>query len=341
MTRVLHITRDLAPRINGGISVMVRAVLDADPCLDHTFSVVSFDGWRPRRAGLAGPVPEPKIENGARVLRLSHPDHLPIARAFAEAARPEVVAVHHALLWPFGDEVARHAGARTVYWVHVLQAELDKIRGTTTATRSAQAEKTAFQQADEVRCLSRWSADWLRGRGVTNVDVDGSRDRRLTTPLAADGQTRTCSALYAGRFDVAKGTDTWFAAVPNVAEHVPHARFLIAGGMPDSAKIERRWQRRWTPQWADVGDRVSWLGWLDRGELRRQMAQAGVVVVPSRVETFGLVAAEAMAAGAPIVAADCPGLCELLSGYAGATLVPMGDVDALAGAVINVLYGAR
>jgi glycogen(starch) synthase len=64
---------------------------------------------------------------------------------------------------------------------------------------------------------------------------------------------------------------------------------------------------------------------------------ADVVVLPSRYEPFGIVALEAAAAGAPLVASTAGGLAELVvDGETGLSVTP-GDVDAIAGAVRAVL----
>lgn len=61
-----------------------------------------------------------------------------------------------------------------------------------------------------------------------------------------------------------------------------------------------------------VRDRVEFCGAQSRDEVMSAMAGSRVVVIPSRQESFGLVALEAMAAGKPVVAARVGGLPELL-----------------------------
>ncbi len=343
--RVLHLTRDLAPRVNGGISVMVRALIDARTEAGKSGSpahaAISFDAWRPRRGGDPGPEPEALQEAGIAVLRLNHPAWLARAHAFADACAPTVIAVHHAFLWDIGAAIATRTGAGTRYYVHVVQAELDRIRGVASATRSATAEAEALARADQIVCFSAASA------GTVRELVPAATTVVIRVPLLpADMRPRPSASrsggpdgsppfvLYAGRFDIAKGTDVWFEAMAAVATACPDVRFVIAGGMPDSAKIERRWLRRWSPRWQPFAERVELAGWLERADLAEKMAQAAVVVVPSRAETFGLVAAEAMAAGARIVAADCRALVELLAGYDDVRFAPVGDAGALADAVI-------
>jgi glycosyltransferase involved in cell wall biosynthesis len=75
---------------------------------------------------------------------------------------------------------------------------------------------------------------------------------------------------------------------------------------------------------------VRFVGKVGADELAELRANAALAIVPSRAaETFGLAAAEAMAAGVPVVATAVGALPELLDADA---LVTPGDADALAAA---------
>jgi phosphatidylinositol alpha-mannosyltransferase len=77
-------------------------------------------------------------------------------------------------------------------------------------------------------------------------------------------------------------------------------------------------------------------GHVSERALRSELARADVLVAPSlKGESFGLVLAEAMAAGVPVVASDIPGYRDVLAG--GGVLVPPGDAAALASALERLL----
>jgi glycosyltransferase involved in cell wall biosynthesis len=102
-----------------------------------------------------------------------------------------------------------------------------------------------------------------------------------------------------GRLDEAKGIRAFLeAAVPR-----SRARFQVAGDGPDRDAIEAL---------AECHANLEVLGYLPRDQLRERLAASTAVVVPSRwSEVFGLVAAEAMAAGVPALYAPAGGLPEV------------------------------
>lgn len=85
---------------------------------------------------------------------------------------------------------------------------------------------------------------------------------------------------------------------------------------------------------ADVGASVRFTGSVSPGALAAHYAAARLVAVPSRREGFGMVAAEAAAAGRAVVASSVGGLPSIVREGTTGTLVPPGDVAALAAALI-------
>jgi glycosyltransferase involved in cell wall biosynthesis len=81
--------------------------------------------------------------------------------------------------------------------------------------------------------------------------------------------------------------------------------------------------------------RVRRLGWVDAARRRDLLAGAAVFAYPSRYEGFGFPPLEAMAAGVPVVAARAGAVPEIVGD--AAVLVAPDDVDALAGAIGDVL----
>lgn len=86
-----------------------------------------------------------------------------------------------------------------------------------------------------------------------------------------------------------------------------------------------------------VRDRVTFRGYIERAELLSLYATAAVVAMPSRYEGFGYGAAQALCAGAPVVASDRASLPEIVG--EDAPLVSIDDVDAWITALARALAG--
>lgn len=327
--KVLHVTRDFPPRVNGGLSTAVGGLVRALHEARVVQAVVSFDGYRP--SSRPGDAVDAAVENQEpiAVLRVSSPGQLPAARAFARHHRPDVVHVHQAMLWDFASEVA--AGAPRVFSVHLLQRLLRELRGLEEPTRSERDQQRALTEADAVTIPS----EACRAHLPPTV-----RDRAILAPLgvrdheaaqAAVGAPRPpATFLHVARFSDVKGTQQLLEAIPHVTAELPRARFVIAGGLPDNPKADRRWRRRF----AERAPNADLVGWCDAARLGELYASSTVLLVPSWFETFGLSALEAMLHGTPVLASAAGALPELVVPGETGWLVPPRDVSALIEAIV-------
>jgi len=136
-------------------------------------------------------------------------------------------------------------------------------------------------------------------------------------------------ALFLGRLDRQhKGLDYLVAAWRELRESGLSIPLKIAGAGQSEA-----WLREQIAEHA-LGDCIELLGRIE-GEAKTQLLQGcRLLVMPSRQETFGLTALEAMAASRPVVAFDIPHLNEVLDPR-WASLPPLGDTSAFARAVAS------
>ena len=133
--------------------------------------------------------------------------------------------------------------------------------------------------------------------------------------------------LFVGRLADGKGVHELLRAVAQLG---PGTRVRFVGGGPERAALER--------EASALGIPVAFDGPLPPSGVAAAMQHAAVLAMPSTYpEGLGLVALEAMAAGALVVASDIGGIPEsVIDGQTG-WLVPPGDVPALASALADAL----
>jgi D-inositol-3-phosphate glycosyltransferase len=150
------------------------------------------------------------------------------------------------------------------------------------------------------------------------------------------GDRRAPQLLFVGRLQPLKGPDVAVRTLAEVRRVLPDAQLRIVGGTSgNGAGISDPDQLLALAQQLGVADGLVLEDAIDQRTLVHRYRDADVVLVPSRSETFGLVALEAQACGVPVVAADVPGL-EAVVG-AGGTLVAGHDPADHAAAVLAYL----
>lgn len=192
-----------------------------------------------------------------------------------------------------------------------------------------QVLRAACARADAVTACSSVVADDLRKRfGSADVSVvpNGVVLGRATPSRAI--RRDEWIVLAAGRLVDKKGFDLLIRAASALP---PRTRLQIVGEGPERARLERLGD--------DLGmkGRVDFFGRTDAAEVQRLMSQADVVVVPSRVEAFGIVVLEAWASGTPLVATNRGGPAGIVTDGVDGVLADPEDTQALSGALAHVL----
>jgi glycosyltransferase involved in cell wall biosynthesis len=279
------------------------------------------------RGGLdPGEVARAVRESGARVVHAHNllPTFGPRALEAARAAGARVVLHLHnyrlvcavGTCVTGGEDCTRCHGRDTVPGVR-LNCRGDRAEAAVYAAGIARAQRRLVAAADVIAVPSAFARERLLALGAP---LDRDAVRVVPHPLhdlavrSEAGAGR--AVVVAGRLAPEKGVEVAIDAAT-----VAGLPLRIAGDGPQRAALEAR----------ASGRDVLFLGRVDRDGLRHELEGAGLAVVPTRAaETFGLAAAEAMAAGVPVVASRAGALSDLLPEQA---LVPPGDVAALAEAM--------
>ncbi len=203
-------------------------------------------------------------------------------------------------------------------------------------------------RAEIVAVVDRAIAVLCVGEGLATVIADaipGAPDKIRILPNAVDMDAfqpvpldrRTPDQLLAvGQRTPVKGVDVLLRATAIARAKRPRLTLRMIGGAP-GPDVEASWRRLA----ADLGiaDIVTFEPPALRSAVAAAMQSASVLVHASRRETFGVVPVEALACGLPVVATATDGVAETMRrvGPGAGTLVAIGDVEALAAAIVDVL----
>ena len=167
--------------------------------------------------------------------------------------------------------------------------------------------------------------------GTRTFIVPFGVDTQRFVPAPEGSRSDGPSVLFLANLLARKGIYTLLEAFETVAAALPQCRLDIAGDGAEAhgvrGKIATMASRA----------RVRMIGAVSRDRVADVMRSCSVFCVPSHGEPFGLTALEAMACGKPVVATDAGGLAYLVDAPRGGRKVPVGDANAMATALIEIL----
>ncbi|MCE9567900.1 MAG: glycosyltransferase family 4 protein [Planctomycetes bacterium] len=170
-------------------------------------------------------------------------------------------------------------------------------------------------------CLEDWSKIRIVRCGVDAAFLEGG-------PLPISSNTRL---VCVGRLAEQKGQLLLITAAARLAAMGHNFELILAGDGPMRPMIEDAIREH------GLQDRVRITGWLSNDAVRREIASARVVVLPSFAEGLPVVLMEALAMGRPVVTTYVAGIPELVRGGVNGWLVPAGDLGALVAALTQAL----
>lgn len=334
------------PLVIGGIAAHVDGLARAMARAGHDVTVLTL--YHPD-------APDDAVVDGVRVIR-AHTDlpWVPDDDLVAQMAsanhhlvqlagrlgewRPDVIHAHDWLVAWAGDTLKALFGVPLVATIHAT--ERGRHGGHLPPGMPAAINAVEWwltYQAAEVICCSRF----MMREVISGFELPP--DKVHLVPNGVDPEMwgpsspieREPLVLSWGRVQYEKGFQVLAAAMARLRTRVPDAQCLIAGRgsyLPDlQSQVDV----------LGVSDLVHLAGFVPDDDLRHMLHRASCVVIPSLYEPFGIVALEAMAAGAPVVVARTGGLAEIVDGTDAGLLFEPGNADDLAEQIERVLTDAH
>ncbi len=337
--RIALVTDTYTPQVNGVTTIVRRIVEVLGRARQHAAVVApEYPGHNPGLAEAELRVPSLALPLYPAI-RLSLPQSRRVAH-FLDAFRPDLV--HVMTEGPLGVQARRYALRRRVPLVTSFHTDFPRYCRSYGVgflelvvwrwllwfhgpARFVHTPGEAVRAELARRGLARVRV-W--GRGVDTETFDyRRRDPAFRHRLGAG--PGSAMVLHVGRLAPEKNLDVLVAAWTLAHEQLRGAaRFVFAGEGPSARRC------------ADAMQWALHLGFLDLPILTTLYASADLCVLPSRTETCGLVALEAMASGLPVVAAAAGGFTESVADGVTGYLVPPDDARGFAAAIGRLVLDA-
>ncbi len=294
-----------------------------------------------------GPLADELVRDGIAVTDLPLasarllPTCLPRLVGAIRRVRPQIVHLHGQPAGFWGALAARLAGVRRLVYsaqFPAFHADFDPWR----RIRNQVVERVSVALASQVVCLSRADRSEFQRRRLAPPErlahipncVDQAFFRAPSaapaTPRLVDLPVGASVVGFVGRLTDQKGVEDLIRALPLIRAARPEAHAVIAGEGPLRRALEALARTL-------AGDAATFTGALEDPLPVFQLSR--VLVVPSHFEPLGIVAAEALALGKPVVATRVGGLPEIVEHEVTGLLIPPRDPAALAEAVCRLLKG--
>jgi 1,4-alpha-glucan branching enzyme len=143
-------------------------------------------------------------------------------------------------------------------------------------------------------------AEHLRRYGLEAAGIPNPIDYEKFSRVTAQGSNIVCIA----RFEKAKNIETLIVAASEVLKRHPEIKLVVVGGGSQEKELRALAER------LSISNNVEFHNF--RPDVENVLSDAAVFVLPSIYEPFGMVAAEALAAGLPIIASRVGGLREIV-----------------------------
>ena len=325
--RVLFWSETFWPRI-GGVERLATALLPALRERGHEFAVVTWvDGEPAGSADFRGiGVHRFRFFAGTRHEgALGALKHVEEVRRLKRRFDPHLVHVNSCGRSAWFHLATDDRRTPTLVTVHQpVPADLDPVASVAGRLLATASWTACCSHAVLATVQERFVPDKARASVIGNALPDPA-------PEPAPARFDAPRLLFVGRLVPEKGLDAVLEALPWLFARHPRARLVIAGDGPQARPL------RAAAAAAGIAAQVEFLGEVEPERVRVLIEESAVVIVPSRVEGFGLVALEAAAGGRSVVATRVGGLPEVVDDGITGVLVEPGDSQRFVRAVDALL----
>lgn len=228
---------------------------------------------------------------------------------------PVIAVVHHLNREIYFQEIPLRRGLIA----YTLETIMPYIYSRLPQTRIIAVSKSTKEE------LTRLGADPSKIHIVQNA-ID--EDELLSNPNSYQ-KNSVPTVIYFSRLKKYKQPHHALLAFRRVVEEMPGAKLIVAG---KGTETLRKYAEK-----LGIGDNVEVYGEVDEKSKKDLFCRAWILIQTSRKEGFGITVLEAATCKTPAVAYDVPGLRDSVRHMETGMLVPAGDIDGLAEAILRLL----
>lgn len=316
------LTNEFHPNIVGGLGIVATYLTQRLSNIDLNMTVICSSGTKQRK------VSHPT--NSLHIIRLPKDAHyfnraakeykanvVLKAAAAKNPRRPDLIQVHSTEFASAAAAAARKYRVPIVYTCHSIVT-------TGLASPSGRNQTKLIRLAKRIVVPSRWQAGQIQKkypRIRRNITVIPHGVKRLSWKATGSPY----KLLYVGRLIPSKGIKPLIQAVALLSRKNKKVRLTVVG------KGTTRYQAhlRNLARQLGISHRIRWIKGSSNVAVQRMYASYGAVVVPSPIESFCLVALEAMANGVPLASTLSGGLKEFVNSR-NAQIIPSVNSAAIA-----------
>lgn len=308
MKKILHV----AETIKGGVATILRQLMKETGNF-NLFCLVPEDQREEIRGSSAKVITFKRSGRNIRSCCYLAIEFIKIYRH----ERPDIVHIHSS----FAGLICRillclfPGSPKVIYCPHAFSFLMDtsdwkkKIYGA--------IEKLLSLKTDVIVCVSQYEHDeavkWCLDKNKLIVIYNGVEppEAIVDKNVKVDIENNGLSILFVGRLDYQKGIDIVEKIASELGEKCRVV--VVGGGVHSNPRLAR-------------SENIIYVGWVSKEKMANYYLQADVLLMPSRWESFGLVAVEAQSYGLPVVASHCSSLPEVVLDGTTGFLFPVGDV---------------
>ena len=264
--------------------------------------------------------------------------HFPTSASFVRilrSCRSPILHLHsiHDVPGPLAAILESKSGSAIVFTPH-FHGKFSSNLGKLFFEASRPVLNMVLDRVDCIICVSRFEA------GIMGDAFPDSTGKIKVIPNGVDSELLSLytwsppaspRVLFVGRLEKYKNADKVLSAFAILREKQPSLKLTIVGSGP--AKVDLLSQARQLK----LGSSVEWLEGLKKAELYALYESSTLFVLPSSLEAYGLVVAEAVAIGTPAIVANSSALTEFVTAKLATPIEPPVETEKLVDAMSLIL----